>query len=135
MSCFLPLYRLPGVSGITFTLFSQIVGPSSGPIGTKLGGAVFLFGGAVTVAVISIVGVRGRSHRWALAALVGAVVTWSLTSIGFLIHIGTSFGVSPRWGYWVLLSSFACVVAGAVIVMVFAKAETTIDPSGAPLRM
>ncbi|MGH2967094.1 MAG: hypothetical protein ACRDMH_17175 [Solirubrobacterales bacterium] len=42
--------------------------------------------------------------------------------VGLLIDVGTVSNLS--WGYWFLLSSVACVVTGAIVVVVSEMRET-----------
>jgi len=112
------------------TLYNQIVDPSSGLSAMKLGGNVFLFAGVATVAALAIIGALRVFRPWTLAALVSAVVVWSLTSIALLIVVISAYS-SPRWGYWILLSSVGCVVAGTIVVLVSANTgESNADVVG-----
>jgi len=118
VSCFRPLYRITEAQTVRTTLFRQV---SFGSFGTKLGGIVYLFGGIAAIGVFALVGVRVR-QRWNVVVLAGAVVAWSLVSIGVLITLGAAAsGFSLRSvlgvGYWGLWVSVTCVVAGTVILV------------------
>jgi hypothetical protein len=119
VSCFRPLYRITEAQTVRTTLVRQV---SFGSVGTRLGGILYLFGGITAIVVFALVGVRVR-QRWNVAALAGAVVAWSLASIGVLITIGASasgfnIGSVLGVGYWGLWVSMICVMAGTVIVLV-----------------
>jgi hypothetical protein len=119
VSCFRPLYRITEAQTVRTTLVRQV---SFGSVGTRLGGILYLFGGITAIVVFALVGVRVR-QRWNVAVLAGAVVAWSLASIGVLITIGAaasgfSIGSVLGVGYWGLWVSVICVVAGTVILVV-----------------
>lgn len=119
VSCFRPLYRITEVQTVRTTLVRQV---AFGSVGTKLGGIVYLFGGIAAIGVFALVGARVR-QRWNVAVLAGAVVVWSLVSIGVLITIGAAAsGFNIRSvlgvGYWGLWVSVICVIAGTVILVV-----------------
>ena len=119
VSCFLPIYRITGFQSVKITLYRQV---SFGSVGARLGGALYLFGGVAAIGVFSIIG--GLGHRRSTGSvLAGAVVAWSLVSIGVLITIGASAsefnpGAVLAVGYWCLWASVICVMAGTVIVVV-----------------
>ena len=94
---------------------------SFGSVGARLGGILYLFGGITAIAVFALVGMRVR-QRWNVVVLAGAVVPWSLASIGVLITIGAAasgfnIGSVLGVGYWGLWVSVICVVAGTVILV------------------
>ena len=133
VSCFRPLYRITEAQTVRTTLFRQV---SFGSVGTKLGGIVYLFGGIIAIGVFALVGVRVR-QRWNVVVLAGAVVAWSLVSIGVLITLGAAAsGFSLRSvlgvGYWGLWVSVICVVAGTVILVVSLRAPRTAEGGVAP---
>jgi hypothetical protein len=49
VSCFLPLYRIADLDGAGITLYRQV---SFGSTWAKLGGLLYLFGGAAAIGVI-----------------------------------------------------------------------------------
>ena len=119
VSCFRPLYRITEVQTVRTTLVRQV---AFGSFGIKLGGIVYLFGGITAIGVLALVGARVR-RPWNVAVLAGAVVAWSLASIGVLITVGAAAsGFSLRSvlgvGYWGLWVSVICVMAGTVILVV-----------------
>jgi hypothetical protein len=123
VSCFRPLYRITEAQTVRTTLVRQV---SFGSVGTRLGGILYLFGGITAIVVFALVGVRLR-QRWNVAVLAGAVIAWSLASIGVLITIGASasgfnMGSVLGVGYWGLWVSVICVMAGTVILLVSLRA-------------
>jgi hypothetical protein len=116
VGCFLPLAKL---GGQTISLYQQI---SFGSIWNDIGGALSLFGGIAAILVISILGVFGIIRAGTRFLLVGAVVAWSLVSIGVLISLAASFvgfnpGASLEVGYWCCWVSVIVVVVGSAAVM------------------
>ena len=122
VSCFLPIYRITGFQSVRITLYRQV---TVGSVGTRFGGALYLFGGVAAIGVFSFVGWLGH-RRSTGSVLAGAVVAWSLASIGVLISIGASAsefnpGSVLAVGYWCLWASIVCVVAGTAMVVVSAR--------------
>lgn len=133
VSCFRPLYRITEAQTVRTTLVRQV---SFGSVGTRIGGIVYLFGGITAIGVFALVGVRAR-QRWNVFVLAGAVVAWSLVSIGVLITIGAAasgfnLGSVLGVGYWGLWVSVICVVAGTVILVVSLQATRTEEGGVAP---
>jgi hypothetical protein len=132
VSCFLPLYRAPGIDDAKTALYRQW---ARGSIGMKLDGLLLLFGGVMAVGVISILCLRS-TRSWLRGALTGAVIVWSLTSTGFLItpvkEIGqfTASGWFLGIGYWCLLASLVCVVVGTAVALVSATNEAAVTRGG-----
>jgi hypothetical protein len=107
------------------TLYNQIVG------GAKVGGVMFLFGGVATLAAISIAGAL-RPRSWTRIALPATTVTWTLTMAGLLMLVAHD-AESVCAGFWALVASLSCVVAGAVVALVFARrtnGEAPREPAG-----
>ena len=133
VSCFRPLYRITDLQTVRTTLVRQV---SFGSVGARLGGILYLFGGIIAIGVFALVGVRVR-QRWNVAVLAGAVVAWSLASIGVLITIGAAasgfnLGSVLGVGYWGLWVSVICVVAGTVILVLSLRPRTTEEGGAAP---
>ena len=136
VSCFRPLYRITEFQTVRISLVKQV---SIGSVGTRLGGILYLFGGIITIGVFALVGVRVR-HRWNVAVLAGAVVAWSLVSIGVLITLGAAasgfnLGSVLGVGYWGLWVSVICVVAGTVILVVSLRPLRTDEGGTAPQEL
>jgi hypothetical protein len=122
--CFNALYCAGSLCQMRTTLYRQI---AFGSIWTRVGGVVYLFGGIIAVVVISILGVL-RIRRWATVLLAGAVLTWSLASIGLLISVaGAVGGFNPGAslggailgvGYWSCCASVIFIALGTVAVLV-----------------
>lgn len=120
VGCFLPLAKL---GGQTISLYQQT---SFGSIWNDIGGALYLFGGIAAILVISILGVFGMIRAGTRFLLVGAVVAWSLVSIGVLISLAASFvGFNPgarlEVGYWCCWASLIVIVVGSAVVMTAEK--------------
>jgi hypothetical protein len=112
-SSFLRLEQLPAPAPSKLTLYNQIVD------GAKVGGVIFLFGGVATLAAISIAGAL-TPRSWTRIALPATTVTWTLTMAGLLLLVAHD-AESVCAGFWVLVASLSMVVAGAVLVLVFAS--------------
>jgi hypothetical protein len=137
VSSFLPLYESDLGEAVSRTTLVQ-QSTAFGPLGSDLGGLLYLFGGIAVIGVISILGVRG-SGPWP-AVLAGAVATWALPSIGVLINIDSSVrqiatdgSVTLGVAYWSCWVSVGIVVAGAASVVVSARrAEARSSRAEAP---
>ena len=116
VSCFLPLFHVPEIPvAPTATLYNQFVG-STPPL-VRIGGTVFLFAGLVAVGVTAILGLLRDPPSWTVGALLGTVVVWSLSTVGYLVEISGVPGFALLAGFWLLLASVACVIAGTVLVV------------------
>lgn len=115
---FLPFVSVHVPQGMvgTTTLYRQLIGGRSGLV-EGIGGYLFLFGGAVTVGTVSIIGIRLRDRRWVAPALAAAVAAWSLTWVGLLLDYLGLGGYSFRVGYWCILGSLVLAVIGAVMAV------------------
>lgn len=119
VGCFLPLYGVPELDDRTITLYSQV---SFGSTWGDIGGVLYLFGAISAILVISILGVLGVIRTGTRFLLVGAVVAWSLVSIGVLISLAANFvafstDVSLGVGYWCCAASVIVVIVGTAVVM------------------
>ena len=117
VGCFLPIAEL---GGRNISLFEQI---SSGPIWNDIGGVLYLFGPISAILVVAILGVLGVIRAAARFLLVGAVVAWSLVSVGVLISFAASFvgggpGATLDLGYWCCWAGVTVVVSGTAVVLV-----------------
>ena len=126
VSCFLPLYRINDIQNAGITLYRQI---SFGSSGMRLGGILYLFGGAVAIGVFSTIGMR-MGQPWNAAVLAGAVVAWSLVSTGVLVTLGAGVsefnqGFVLGVGYWCLWASVICVVAGTIALVISLRRPKT----------
>ena len=132
--CFLPLFQIADFGGDSTTLYKQV---AFGPIGIKLGSALFLFGAIAAIGVISMIGML-RHRRWSATVLTGAAVAWFLTSTGVLISVGGAFSRPPGWslavGYWCLWASVAPVLAETVIVLTSSRQPDAEDDGDAQMR-
>ena len=111
--CFLPLFQIADFGGDSTTLYKQV---AFGPIGIKLGSALFLFGAIAAIGVISMIGML-RHRRWSATVLTGAAIAWFLTSTGVLISVGSASaalltGLSPCRGLLVSLGERGLRVGG-----------------------
>jgi hypothetical protein len=127
--CFLPLYRVAELDAGQLTLYRQV---TFGTFGARVGGILYLFGGIFAIGVIAILGVL-RLRSWIGVLLAGAVLTWSLVSIGVLISIGSSLGgfslgASLGIGYWCAWAGVVVVVAGTVIVVLSMDRADVTEP-------
>jgi hypothetical protein len=123
LSCFLP-YR--GFFGPEWGLFGPT--PSFYRVVTTgletpqyVGGLLFLFGGAATVAWVALAGLRHGHHerRRTPSILVAVTVAWSSAWIGVLVsQSGGVAGVVYRVGYWSMLVSVGVIVVGTLLVWV-----------------
>jgi hypothetical protein len=89
-----------------------------------LGGLLFLFGGAATVASVALAGLRRGRHerRRTPSILVAVTVAWSLSWIGILVSVSGGFGYEV--GYWSMLVSVGVVIVGTILVWVSARHAT-----------
>jgi hypothetical protein len=86
-----------------------------------LGGLLFLFGGAATVASVALAGLRHGRHerRRTPSILVAVTVAWSSAWIGWLVSV--SGGSGYEVGYWTMLVSVGVVIVGTIVVWVSAR--------------
>jgi hypothetical protein len=130
LSCFLP-YTTFGVlvagspASSTFSFYRLIT--RSTPDGGTLqyvGGLLFLFGGAATVAWVALAGLRHGHHerRRTPSILVAVTVAWSLSWIGLLVNASGFYDVVV--GFWSMLVSAGVVIVGTIVVWVSARHAT-----------
>ena len=127
VSCFLPYLGgafLP--PGGTISLFRLVALPSVR--GAQLGGVIYLFAGAATTGVISIIGLY-RARTWTPYALVAGVAAWTLTWVGVLIS-QWAFGPHET-GYWTLYASLGVGIVGAIVVWVSSRSHER-EPAPSP---
>jgi len=122
LSCFLPYRGFWGSEGSLFgptPSFYRVVTTGLGTL-QSVGGLLFLFGGAATVAWVALAGLRHGQHerRRTPSILVAVTVAWSSAWIGVLVSQSGVSGVVYRVGYWTMLVSVGVVVVGTLLVWV-----------------
>jgi hypothetical protein len=122
VSCFLPYLggeNLLPMNG-SVSLYRLISSGLGNDGFERMGGVLYLFGGAATVGLISLAGI-GRPREWTRYALMAGTAAWTLTWIGVLIN---QAGFGPHEvGYWSLFASMGVVIAGTIVVWVSARAH------------
>jgi hypothetical protein len=129
LSCFLPYTQLSGQPSITYY---RLLTMGRGTI-QYVGGLLFLFGGAATVAWVALAGLRHGQHerRRTPSILVAVTVAWASASIGLLVSVWGGFaGAAYRVGYWSMLVSAGVVIVGTIVVWVSAR-RTAHEPDSA----
>jgi hypothetical protein len=96
-----------------------------------LGGLLFLFGGAATVAFVALAGLKhGRHERQRMPAILAAATgAWSSAWIGWLVSV--SGGSGYEVGYWTMLVSVGVVVVGMTFVWVSGRRTAHVPDSPA----
>ena len=93
-----------------------------------LGGLLFLFGGAATVAWVAFTGLRHGQyeHRRMPSVLMAVTVAWSSVWIGLLGSVVSAgfLGAGYEVGYWSMLVSVCVVIVGTIVVWVSARHAT-----------
>jgi hypothetical protein len=86
-----------------------------------VGGLLFLFGGAATVAWVALAGLRHGHHerRRTPSILVAVTVAWSLTWIGLLVNASGFY--EEEVGFWFMLVSAGVVIVGTIVVWISAR--------------
>ena len=112
---FLPLEEFKVGSTVTYSLY-QLSRQPPGNLVAHIGGILWLFTGVLTIASLSILGLRNPPFRWASASLAAAVIVWSTYWIGTLLRT-SAVAPSLAWGYWLVLLSMGVVVIGTVMVV------------------
>jgi len=128
LSCFLPYTQFSDQLSISYYRLVTM----SWPTLQYLGGLLFLFGGAATVAWVALAGLRHGQHerRPTPTILVAVTVAWSLSWIGLLVSVPAGFvGFGYEVGYW-LLVSVCVVIVGTIVVWVSAR-RTANEPDSA----
>jgi hypothetical protein len=131
LSCFLP-YTTFGVlvgggspASSTFSFYRLITRntPDGGTL-QYVGGLLFLFGGAATVACVALAGLRHGHHerRRTPSILVAVTVAWSLSWFGLLVNASGFYDVVV--GSWSMLVSAGVVIVGTIVVWVSARHAT-----------
>jgi hypothetical protein len=95
-----------------------------------VGGLLFLFGGAATVAWVALAGLRHGHHerRRTPSILVAVTVAWSLSWIGLLVNASGLY--EDEVGFWSMLASAGVIVVGTIIVWVSTR-HTAHEPDSA----
>ena len=126
LSCFLPFTPL----GQQSFSYYQLVTMGDGTI-NYVGGLLFLFGGAGTIAWVAFAGLRHGLHerRRTPSILVAVTVVWSSAWIGALVSVSGDLGYEA--GYWSMLVSTGVVVVGTIVVWVSARQATQATDSAA----
>jgi len=130
LSCFLPyttfdaLVPADSSSSPTFSYYRLVTTTPDGGTLQYVGGLLFLFGGAATVAWVSLAGIRHGHHerRRTPAILVAVTVAWSLSWIGLLVQASGFYG--DEVGFWSMLLSAGVVIVGTIVVWVSARHAT-----------
>jgi hypothetical protein len=92
-----------------------------------VGGLLFLFGGAATVAWVALAGLRHGQHerRRTPSILVAVTVAWASAWIALLVSVWGGFaGAAYRVGYWSMLVSVCVVIVGMIVVWFSARHTT-----------
>ena len=100
LSCFLPYTTLDALvpadssSSPTFSYYRLVATTPDGGTLQYVGGLLFLFGGATTVASVALAGIRHGHHerRRTPSILVAVTVAWSLSWIGLLVQASGFYG-------------------------------------------
>src|SRR5207249_1269732 len=79
----------------TYSLY-QLTGQPPGNLVAHIGGILWLFTGILTIASISILGLRNPPYRWTSASLAAAVIVWSSYWIGTLLRT-SAVARRSRW--------------------------------------
>jgi hypothetical protein len=130
---FLPLEQFKFGLTVTYSLY-QLTGQPPGNLVAHIGGILWLFTGVLTIASISILGLRNPPYRWTSASLAAAVIVWSTYWIGTLLRT-SAVAPSLAVGYWLVLFSIGVVVIGTVMVVMAARTyvrSTETNTSGPP---
>jgi hypothetical protein len=104
LSCFLPYTQLSDQLSITYY---RLLTMGRGTL-QYVGGLLFLFGGAATVASVALAGLRHGQHerRRTPSTLAAVMVAWASAQIGLLVSVWRGFGgAAYRVGYWSMLVS------------------------------
>ena len=127
VSCFLPFYGEPILrAGDDVSLYRLVVDPPIG--GGKVGGVLYLFAGAATVGVVSLIGL-GRAAAWTPYALVAGVAAWALTWLGILLNQAEL--AQHEVGYWTAYASLGLTVVGTIVVWVTSRSRARQEPAPA----
>lgn len=126
VASFIPFVGSHVPQGYSTTLYRQLIGGRSGLV-EGMGGFLFLFGGAVAVGTVSIIGIVLRDRDWVAPALLASVAAWSLTWVGLLLNYLGLGGFSFREGYWCILGSLVLAVIGAI--MALRTSPRSVEPS------
>ena len=135
LGCFLPYRGFWGPERSSFgptPSFYRVVTMGLGTL-QYVGGLLFLFGGAATVAWVALAGLRHGEHepRRTPSILVAVTMAWSSAWIGVLVSQSRGVaGVVYRVGYWSMLVSVGVVIVGTIVVWVSAR-YTAHEPSSA----
>lgn len=130
LSCFLPYTTLDALvpadssSSPTFSYYRLVATTPDGGTLQYVGGLLFLFGGATTVASVALAGIRHGHHerRRTPSILVAVTVAWSLSWIGLLVQASGFYG--DEVGFWSMLVSAGVVIVGTIVVWVSARHAT-----------
>jgi hypothetical protein len=123
LSCFLPYTSLGDDSSITYY---RLLTMGRGTL-EYVGGLLFLFGGAATVAWAALAGLRHGQHerRRTPSILVAVTAAWASAWIGLVVSVWGGFaGAAYRVGYWSMLVSVCVVIFGTIVVWVSARHTT-----------
>ena len=131
LSCFLPYTTFQAVVGADssasppFSYYRLVTTTPGGGTLQYVGGLLFLFGGAATVAWVALAGLRHGHHerRRTPSILVAVAVAWSLSWIGLLVNLSGVYG-DEEVGLWSMLVSIGAVLVGTIVVWVSGRHAT-----------
>ena len=130
LSCFLPYSSFGPANGSSesTTSYYEVFTMSRGTLLQYVGGLLFLFGGAATVAWVAFTGLRHGQHerRRMPSVLMAVTVAWSSVWIGLLGSVVSAgfLGAGYEVGYWSMLVSVCVVIVGTIVVWVSARHAT-----------
>lgn len=132
LSCFLPyttfdaLLPADSSSSPTFSYYRLVTTTPDGGTLQYVGGLLFLFGGAATVAWVALAGIRHGHHerRRMPSTLAAVTVAWSLSWIGLLVQASGFYGYEV--GFWSMLASAGVVIVGTIVVWISARHATRV---------
>jgi hypothetical protein len=123
LSCFLPYTSLGDEPSISYYQLVTLRRPTL----QYMGGLLFLFGGAATVAWVALAGLRHGQHerRRKPSILIAVTLAWCSIWIGLLVNVSAGLvGVGYEAGYWSMLVSVGVVIVGTIVVWVSARRAT-----------
>lgn len=120
VSCFLPFYGGPFLPADGAVSLYRLIVRTSAMTGEQLGGVLYLFAGAATVGVISLIGL-GRPRTRTPHVLVAGAAAWTLTWLGVLL--GQSGFAPHEVGYWAAYASLGVAVVGTIVVWVSSRSR------------
>ena len=122
VGCFLPFsaITLDSADGGTASLFRLLVVDRTTLLG-NVGGALYLFGGAIVVGVPTFAGIK-CGCGWTRPGLFAAVGAWAATWVGSFMNGGIPGGRVA--GFWVMILGVALALAGTLKVWADGRTAT-----------